>query len=814
MGAFEKAIQALKKAFRGGGRAYSVKKHAKVSEMFSAGPSQIAAAIRGTYNGDWDAYHDLCGIFDRFLVDGHLLAEYEKRRNTAIKWPFEIEASAADPQGDAIADELRADFENFSRFRRRVLYELSDAIAKGFSAVELLGEYDKKTNRLVLTSAAGVPQYALKQDAATGGWQFKDDSGDWVDVPVGKLLIYDRPAKGSILLGGLMMPLIWLTLFKNFTVRDWVAFLEVYGVPLRIGRYPAHFSEESPEVETLTRAVLDIASDAGVVIPEGMKIEFIESARKGTSAAFREFAEFCNKEISKVVVAGTLTSDAGEKSTEAQADGHADALDDVGAADAEDLGEALSELLKMLVILNHGERPGYPKFVFNTSTITKQTKRLFVLQGAANAGVPIGVEQAWRELSIDPVEDGDRILGPSGTMQNPTGGDVAPQPTVAEAYQAGSSRITKAEARLLAELPATASGDKNADDFVAAQADVGARRFAEIIDTWIDAAAARFSGDMEASLTQLETSLAASLHDAVAGALLASLALTAAENERRLQPGETVDRDRLFDEWLSAIAASAGSFMAHADARPEGFTPPLLHAERVTSAAAILFDFDTPAIDLELNADGLIEWHAVRPQEAINYWKKVTGVTPAQFERLSTAARQYAFTITGRTGKTGRAFIDAARDEIGRAIEEGKTARHFAREMRDVARRQGVAPLENWRAALVFRQNTATAYSAGRLAVQRSPEMLRTFPMLQYHAVRDSRTRLSHRQLEGTVQPADSDFWAKYYPPWAWACRCWVSSERSQTAVNPINYPPVDPAFSEKNPLSFWRTSAGLDNAA
>lgn len=46
------------------------------------------------------------------------------------------------------------------------------------------------------------------------------------------------------------------------------------------------------------------------------------------------------------------------------------------------------------------------------------------------------------------------------------------------------------------------------------------------------------------------------------------------------------------------------------------------------------------------------------------------------------------------------------------------------------------------------------------------------YPMLEYRAVMDERTRHDHAILDGTVLPIDHPFWDDHYPPNDWGCRC------------------------------------------
>lgn len=82
------------------------------------------------------------------------------------------------------------------------------------------------------------------------------------------------------------------------------------------------------------------------------------------------------------------------------------------------------------------------------------------------------------------------------------------------------------------------------------------------------------------------------------------------------------------------------------------------------------------------------------------------------------------------------------------------------------------------------------------------------FPMLQYQTVGDSRVRVSHQLLDGTIKPINDPFWSTYYPPNGWNCRCDVLQvpESDVKPINPVELPYVPDMFKTnlaKNGLLF-----------
>ncbi|SDC53068.1 phage minor head protein [Williamwhitmania taraxaci] len=70
-------------------------------------------------------------------------------------------------------------------------------------------------------------------------------------------------------------------------------------------------------------------------------------------------------------------------------------------------------------------------------------------------------------------------------------------------------------------------------------------------------------------------------------------------------------------------------------------------------------------------------------------------------------------------------------------------------------------------------------------------------PYLRYSTVGDSLVRDSHRSLDGTVRKMSDAFWATYFPPNGWGCRCSADQLAASYAVETEVLPdmPVQPMF-------------------
>lgn len=115
-------------------------------------------------------------------------------------------------------------------------------------------------------------------------------------------------------IGSLAVPAFWVVLKRN-NVADWAELGEIFGRPIREGTYDAW------DTKTRDKLIEDIYNmgGAGVIIhPDGSKINLIQPSNiSGSCDLYDRFTATCNAEISKAVNGNTLTTEAGDKGTQA-----------------------------------------------------------------------------------------------------------------------------------------------------------------------------------------------------------------------------------------------------------------------------------------------------------------------------------------------------------------------------------------------------------------------------------------------------------------------------------------------------------------
>lgn len=115
-------------------------------------------------------------------------------------------------------------------------------------------------------------------------------------------------------IGDLAVCAFWVILKRN-NVSDWAEFAEIFGRPIREGTYDAW---DDKAREKLIDDIYNMGGAGVIIHPDGTKINLIQSGNvSGAGDMYNGLATFCNNEISKAVNGNTLTTEAGDKGTQA-----------------------------------------------------------------------------------------------------------------------------------------------------------------------------------------------------------------------------------------------------------------------------------------------------------------------------------------------------------------------------------------------------------------------------------------------------------------------------------------------------------------
>ncbi len=115
----------------------------------------------------------------------------------------------------------------------------------------------------------------------------------------------------------------------------------------------------------------------------------------------------------------------------------------------------------------------------------------------------------------------------------------------------------------------------------------------------------------------------------------------------------------------------------------------------------------------------------------------------------------------------------------------------------------------------IYRTNIQNAYNRGHWEQFKENEKYQ--PYLMYDAINDSRTRPSHRALDGIIRRIDDPFWNTHYPANGYRCRCSVvslSEKQAQARSNGDNGLNKKIDTSVIKPDKGWDYNCGSDITA
>lgn len=415
-------------------------------------PSRLASAFAAADQGFITEQASLYELIEE--QDPHIFSELAKRRRavTGLGWQLHPPKDANQTELDRTV-ELQEMLTAIPRFED-AQYDLTDAIAKGFTALEI----DWQTGSQWLPRALNfVPQRMFRTDQNTAVLSYlkmgiPEPLREW-----GWVVHEHRAKSGYIEQSALFRVLAWTYAYKAYNIRDMQRFLEVYGLPLRLGKYPAGIGKE--QRDELLRAVRNIGNDGAGVVPSTMSIDFID-AQAGKVDDFINATAYWEQKQSKAILGGELD---GKTTSEARIMIYDKVRREILLHDVRQIEPTINQqLLHPIALINGMFAEGrMPKFGYETEESVDQVKMVKVLNDGAAMGMEIDVDYAHTVTQIPRAKEGAKLLlatKAKPTDANPTGqikpADAALTRLVALAKEAQQTDVTGLYAAKLAAMTA------------------------------------------------------------------------------------------------------------------------------------------------------------------------------------------------------------------------------------------------------------------------------------------------------------------------------------------------------------------------
>jgi phage gp29-like protein len=310
-------------------------------------------------------------VYDRMMTDAQVRMAVNYKRFAVLSADWDVLPGGPEKRDAEIADFARRSLENMSGSVVQALFGIMNALVHGYSISEMVfapgnGGRDAGRWRLEAVKPKNPRDYDFDLDPfgnITGLW-LTDENGRRSKLPLWKFVVYtylpeyNRPWGRSDL-----RPAYKHWWSKDFLLKWWNIYLETYGAPTRVGKYPAGSTPASHQ-EDLKRVLRDIVNNTAITIPDDMQIDFVTAQGE---AGFEAAVEYHDRQIVKGILGQTLTSDEGQRvGSLALGNVHQETMEDYVTFLRRDIAETVigEQVIRRLVDFNFAGVENYPRFVW------------------------------------------------------------------------------------------------------------------------------------------------------------------------------------------------------------------------------------------------------------------------------------------------------------------------------------------------------------------------------------------------------------------------------------------------------------------
>ena len=337
----------------------------------------------------------LYDLFEDLLIDGILADAVSKRKDAVANSELTFQNAKGEevPEITTLIDTL--EFEELIRLlldvrfwgRTGIEFDFSD----GLSVYEIPKKHINLQNQTILindTDETGIPY-----------------DGDDNILVIGKKRDY-----------GLFLKSAPFVIWKRGGFGDYAQWLEIFGMPQRVGKYSSY----DPESRKLLEQALEQAGSAPwVVIPKESEVETTNNTGSGSSGtSYDDFRRACNEEMLITIIGQTLTTVQGDKGARSLGEVHKAVEEGKNRSDMKFVQRVLNQ--HILPVL---EKRGFPvkggSFIFPESAEELEVSEIIQLSEI----LEIPVSYLHDKYSIPVPKDGEPIArrNSSDTEQNIAG---------------------------------------------------------------------------------------------------------------------------------------------------------------------------------------------------------------------------------------------------------------------------------------------------------------------------------------------------------------------------------------------------------
>jgi len=348
--------------------------------------SDYMRAIRDAENIDYYQRVKLYDLYDDVQLDSHLTSSIEHRRDALLEAKISFVRNGV--PDESIEQQIH------SPWFYDLVGDIFDAQLYGFSLFQFYRDKDGWINYDLIPRkhVDTVRHYILHQQGEMNGTP-------WEEYP--NMLFVGKPRS----LGMLAKAAFWV-IYKRNNTADWAQFNEIFGMPIR------DYTYETGDDEARSRVIRD-AQDSGALAcyihPKDVSLELKEAGNKtGSADTYDKFSDRCDKEISKLFLGNTLTTEAENTGSEALGKVHQNVEQSKLNADKRYvlnvLNYYMTDIFYAMGINTDGGQFVYPE----PKKVDLTAKMNILVQAQTNFGLPVSDDYLYETFGIEKPKDYDK----------------------------------------------------------------------------------------------------------------------------------------------------------------------------------------------------------------------------------------------------------------------------------------------------------------------------------------------------------------------------------------------------------------------
>jgi phage gp29-like protein len=284
-------------------------------------PEQIANALKAAEQGDMRAQAELLEHMEE--RDGELAGYMLTRRLAPCGVRWSIDPANDSTEALRVADMVRAEVKGIPNFEH-AFRDMQDAIGKSIAALWMDwqpgGRTPDTTHRIEGLHYISAKRYKfhwreerfliLPDEAplnAAGAAGISAGANIGVEPPPWKVVLHrsrtrtTHPAKG-----GCLRIVVFDFMLRNYSKKDFAVFCEIFGMPLRLGKYPDGASEE--DKAELAAALEHLGTDSMAIVSKLVEIDYLEWKGSNATIPYTELHKLCGRNMQFAILGQDQTN--------------------------------------------------------------------------------------------------------------------------------------------------------------------------------------------------------------------------------------------------------------------------------------------------------------------------------------------------------------------------------------------------------------------------------------------------------------------------------------------------------------------------